>query len=577
MAIKEVKLVQPSSASFGGTDGIELPKGTTAQRPAAVNGLMRQNETTGDIEVAFNNTWVTYKKAGSFNAEQTGNFVAGANTSTPVDTRAGIVDITLPVNPSISDEVILFDSQRVWDKNAVQLLRNGELIDGVATNKTLSLKGAMARLVFIGGTTGWLLDLPQEDGVAVQPSASDYPLTMTPNEDYVAPLARSGTPVFVFPENPSVGNTISVLSSDGIDFIGGAVIFKQAASGEIIESIDADWVCKQPTLFMEWAYTGPTRGWNISSTATNILAVYNSTNNYNLNTLVIEGRYPLNGNLSAFTGVPLAAQHGSIFKGVMDVSEVDGIVFQELKVTANVDAGDNTKVFLRNGKPNGNGTASWVSDWVEVKTVEAGGRSVQTSRPNMFDGFTEGNYSFVNPTAGTPDHQVGDDYYVTIISGNTGNPDAKANSSIREITAVNLRTSTTWVTTTKTENTIRGWRNVIGNHSVVIEAGNDLDVVVNAPVTNLMVLSDANQAIDLTIGSSYGDLVSSHPGDIINIDNVRATTGTTSIVTDVNVYDENDNNLGTGPLTMTGQGTVKLAVVEKSGLFVLQIFSSVKS
>lgn len=45
-------------ASNSGAVG--LPSGTTAQRPAGVNGMMRYNTTTNVVEGYANNTWVAF-------------------------------------------------------------------------------------------------------------------------------------------------------------------------------------------------------------------------------------------------------------------------------------------------------------------------------------------------------------------------------------------------------------------------------------------------------------------------------------------------------------------------------------
>jgi len=42
----------------GKTDGIILPKGTTAQRPTAVAGMMRWNSTTGAAELYNGAEWI---------------------------------------------------------------------------------------------------------------------------------------------------------------------------------------------------------------------------------------------------------------------------------------------------------------------------------------------------------------------------------------------------------------------------------------------------------------------------------------------------------------------------------------
>jgi hypothetical protein len=48
-------------ANFVSTGAVNMPAGTTAQRPnPAVNGMMRYNTTTLKLEGYANNTWVTF-------------------------------------------------------------------------------------------------------------------------------------------------------------------------------------------------------------------------------------------------------------------------------------------------------------------------------------------------------------------------------------------------------------------------------------------------------------------------------------------------------------------------------------
>ena len=47
--------------TFNSTGAIDIPAGTTVQRPSpAVNGMMRYNTTTLKIEGYANNTWVVF-------------------------------------------------------------------------------------------------------------------------------------------------------------------------------------------------------------------------------------------------------------------------------------------------------------------------------------------------------------------------------------------------------------------------------------------------------------------------------------------------------------------------------------
>jgi hypothetical protein len=56
-----VTINQLQNANFVSTGAVDIPSGTTAQRPVSpVNGMMRYNTTTLSIEGYANNTWVAF-------------------------------------------------------------------------------------------------------------------------------------------------------------------------------------------------------------------------------------------------------------------------------------------------------------------------------------------------------------------------------------------------------------------------------------------------------------------------------------------------------------------------------------
>ena len=76
-----------------------------------------------------------------------------------VDTSGGglgiPVTVTLPVSPSIGDEVTIIDSGNAFGSNNLTVGRNGSNILGLAANLTLSTNGAAFTLVYVNATRGW--------------------------------------------------------------------------------------------------------------------------------------------------------------------------------------------------------------------------------------------------------------------------------------------------------------------------------------------------------------------------------------------------------------------------------------
>jgi hypothetical protein len=65
------------------------------------------------------------------------------------------VTVTLPVSPSIGDEVTIIDSGNAFGSNNLTVGRNGSNILGLAANLTVSTNGAAFTLVYVNATRGW--------------------------------------------------------------------------------------------------------------------------------------------------------------------------------------------------------------------------------------------------------------------------------------------------------------------------------------------------------------------------------------------------------------------------------------
>lgn len=71
-----------------------------------------------------------------------------------VDTTSGAITGTLPASPAVGARS-LFSDAADFSVNALTIGRNGELIEGVAENMTVSTKNTSGGFVFVGGSTGW--------------------------------------------------------------------------------------------------------------------------------------------------------------------------------------------------------------------------------------------------------------------------------------------------------------------------------------------------------------------------------------------------------------------------------------
>ena len=80
----------------------------------------------------------------------------------PVDrilfsTTPGVGTIVLPLTPVVGDWVEVWDSTASWGTNTATFGRNGNLIEGVAADFTVSTAGVKLRFVWAGGALGWII------------------------------------------------------------------------------------------------------------------------------------------------------------------------------------------------------------------------------------------------------------------------------------------------------------------------------------------------------------------------------------------------------------------------------------
>lgn len=128
------------------TTQITLTGGTLASRLGGSTNVIL-NWTTGSIgQYVPTKLWNSYKQAGSAAVQAWDEVFA--------DTTGGIMTLTLPSSPSIGDRVKVTDWAGTFDSFAVTIARNGNKIQGVAADLTMSTEGDSVVLVF-NGTDDW--------------------------------------------------------------------------------------------------------------------------------------------------------------------------------------------------------------------------------------------------------------------------------------------------------------------------------------------------------------------------------------------------------------------------------------
>ena len=71
------------------------------------------------------------------------------------NTTSNPITVTLPLSPSIGDEVTIIDTRGTWASNNLTVDRNGKPINTGTSNLTLNTSGQAITLVYIDATRGW--------------------------------------------------------------------------------------------------------------------------------------------------------------------------------------------------------------------------------------------------------------------------------------------------------------------------------------------------------------------------------------------------------------------------------------
>jgi hypothetical protein len=121
-------------------DTFTIPSGVTISNAGTAAGF----GSTG--EVSWNTTKIT---------ADPGNAVSGVGYF--CDTSGGAFNVTLPTSPSAGDVVAIADYANTFDTYACTVARNGENIEGAASDYIANIEGIAVTFVYVDGTKGWIV------------------------------------------------------------------------------------------------------------------------------------------------------------------------------------------------------------------------------------------------------------------------------------------------------------------------------------------------------------------------------------------------------------------------------------
>jgi hypothetical protein len=125
----------------------------TLTLPTADGTVNQVLTTNGSGTLSF----ATVSGGAAWQAVKTGNFNVTAKEGYFVNTTSGAITATLPASPTIGDFVSFIDYAGTFDTNNFTVARNGNSIQGSATDLTVATERAGFTLVYVDATQGWLL------------------------------------------------------------------------------------------------------------------------------------------------------------------------------------------------------------------------------------------------------------------------------------------------------------------------------------------------------------------------------------------------------------------------------------
>ena len=150
----ELRLADADSSNYVG-----LKSGTTVNTnivwtlPTSDGTANQVLTTNGSGTLSF----ATVSGGAAWQAVQTGNFNATVKYGYFVNTSSAAVTATLPASPTLGDFISFIDYSGTFQTNNFTVSRNGNPIQGSATDLTVATQRAGFTLVYVDSTQGWLL------------------------------------------------------------------------------------------------------------------------------------------------------------------------------------------------------------------------------------------------------------------------------------------------------------------------------------------------------------------------------------------------------------------------------------
>jgi len=159
-----INLQTQSEVRFQDTSGgqyVGLRASTTVATSYTLN-LPTTSGTANQVLVtdgSNNLSFATVSGGAAWQAVQSTSFTATAKYGYFIDTTSAAITATLPASPTIGDFIQFIDYSGTFDTNNLTIGRNGNKIQGDASDLTVSVERAGLTLIYTGSSVqGWLLE-----------------------------------------------------------------------------------------------------------------------------------------------------------------------------------------------------------------------------------------------------------------------------------------------------------------------------------------------------------------------------------------------------------------------------------
>lgn len=558
MTVSTIQRSYPDSVNVGGNRGMRIPAGAETDRPNPIeDSTLRGNTTSGELDYFINGQWFSLQVAGVVSGTRSSDFTASAKTTYPVNTTDGSVTVLLPTNAPVGSSVTLMDINSTWSINPLILSGNGNNIESSSANKTLTTKGDVVSYTWTGSAVGWVQTQGFKDAPVSAPvTIASANATIQSGISYLLDMGAVSSMNLTFPQNPVIGSSVelTVLYPDAANADTVPLALLQAASNEYIETADADYLVEAPFYSMEFIYTGDvTVGWKIIDRSLISAQLNRKTfTTGDVSSYITDGRYEIVGATSNYTNV--ADTVANMVYGILDVTRRSQVCLQELTIAAATSNNVQPNKYWRIGRVL-NDVVTFHMDWVRANIVEDQSGNLRQAPANLYES-PEGLTYNINPSVGTPDHAINDQYIVNVMGRRIADANYSTASPDVFIEATNTRTKVRWHGFLRA-GTFGGWRKE-GTFIYHVAEGQTLEAFNHSSDVIIIVESEGDQSIHMNAGDTIDDPNHVRVGDRVSIRNLKEDTGVTTLVSDIDVIAIDGTNLGVGPHTLTGPGVLEM-------------------